>query len=592
MALSLPEYKVALNAALTASTDLSALAPSAKTAVEAKILALANAIAEATFEYGDGWVAEIGDTMSGPLVINPSAPGATQLRVMGSDPLDIAQFDMGVDLNPIPPPGAITAALAGVGAGNIDNGTHDYYVTFVDANGGETELSNNGGYHGMTVTVADKTVNGQVDVTLPISTDARTVGRRVYRAKTGSYYLETYLLADIADNTTVTYRDNLSDASRPGTSSQWYRANTTSAYLTIAGTSMLMANGRLLVLGVGAGQTFFAGTATGGDSCIVGPGAGASTTSGTSNCLFGNAAGAALTSGSSNTFIGHSAGNSATSNSSNTCVGRNSGKGNPNQYTCLGMDSGGTSPRYGVCVGKGAGNAQTVNVIGNTLLGWNAGNNITSSPYNTIIGTSSKAPLATGVGGQINIANVLYGLGGLKTTSPTSTPTTDGKLGIGLTTPTARLHLPAGTASAGYAPLKLTSGPLLSTPEAGAVEFLTDSLYYTDTAGPTRRKVAFDGEASPQFMPVKATDSTPYTVLSTDMVITIDAFLGNKVVDLPAVATSQGRVLYIKKNDASANTVTVDASGAETIDGATTQVLSSQYEVLRVVCGLTEWMVI
>lgn len=48
----------------------------------------------------------------------------------------------------------------------------------------------------------------------------------------------------------------------------------------------------------------------------------------------------------------------------------------------------------------------------------------------------------------------------------------------------------AGTASAGTAPLKFTSGTLLTTPEAGAVEFNSDKLYFTKTTGPTRQTVA------------------------------------------------------------------------------------------------------
>lgn len=47
----------------------------------------------------------------------------------------------------------------------------------------------------------------------------------------------------------------------------------------------------------------------------------------------------------------------------------------------------------------------------------------------------------------------------------------------------------AGANGAGTAPLKFTSGSLMTTPEAGAVEFLTDKLYYTTTA-PTRMTVA------------------------------------------------------------------------------------------------------
>jgi hypothetical protein len=63
----------------------------------------------------------------------------------------------------------------------------------------------------------------------------------------------------------------------------------------------------------------------------------------------------------------------------------------------------------------------------------------------------------------------------------------NGNVGIGTVTPTARLHLPAGAATASNAPLKFTSGTLLSTPESGAVEFLTDKWYGTRTTGTDRQ---------------------------------------------------------------------------------------------------------
>ncbi len=46
-----------------------------------------------------------------------------------------------------------------------------------------------------------------------------------------------------------------------------------------------------------------------------------------------------------------------------------------------------------------------------------------------------------------------------------------------------------GTATAGTAPLKFTSGTLLTAAEAGAVEFNTDKLYYSTTT-PTRMTIA------------------------------------------------------------------------------------------------------
>lgn len=53
-----------------------------------------------------------------------------------------------------------------------------------------------------------------------------------------------------------------------------------------------------------------------------------------------------------------------------------------------------------------------------------------------------------------------------------------------------------GTTSAGSAPLKLTSGALLTTPEVGAIEFLTNRLYITQTSGATRKVIAAFDDSS------------------------------------------------------------------------------------------------
>ncbi|MCM2354916.1 MAG: tail fiber domain-containing protein [Pseudobdellovibrio sp.] len=62
-----------------------------------------------------------------------------------------------------------------------------------------------------------------------------------------------------------------------------------------------------------------------------------------------------------------------------------------------------------------------------------------------------------------------------------------GYVGIGVTLPSARLHLPAGTAA--IAALKLTSSTLLTTPASGAIEYDGVSLYYTDGTN-TRKTLA------------------------------------------------------------------------------------------------------
>jgi len=60
-------------------------------------------------------------------------------------------------------------------------------------------------------------------------------------------------------------------------------------------------------------------------------------------------------------------------------------------------------------------------------------------------------------------------------------------IAVGGNAPTARLHLPAGSATASTAPLKFTSGTLLGTAEAGAVEFTTDDLFFTISTGAARK---------------------------------------------------------------------------------------------------------
>lgn len=110
------------------------------------------------------------------------------------------------DSNGEPSPAAPTAALASPAApGNVDNGAHRYLTTFVTADG-ETEA----GDATAAVTVADKTVNGQVSLTNIATGGALVTSRKVYRTvAAGSVYK---LLTTIANNTATTYTDNIADS--------------------------------------------------------------------------------------------------------------------------------------------------------------------------------------------------------------------------------------------------------------------------------------------------------------------------------------------------------------------------------------------
>lgn len=83
-----------------------------------------------------------------------------------------------------------------------------------------------------------------------------------------------------------------------------------------------------------------------------------------------------------------------------------------------------------------------------------------------------------------------------------------------------------------------------------------------------------------------------YTINYNDGVILADATSGNITITLlPALEMTQKRIV-IMKTDASANTVTVDANASETINGALTNVLSTQYEKVEITAYNGAWYVI
>jgi hypothetical protein len=83
-----------------------------------------------------------------------------------------------------------------------------------------------------------------------------------------------------------------------------------------------------------------------------------------------------------------------------------------------------------------------------------------------------------------------------------------------------------------------------------------------------------------------------YFVLAHDDFIYVDATGGARTVFLPAAAYMSGRVITVKKTDASGNTVTLDGNGAETIDGAATLVISTQNHARTVISDGVNWRII
>lgn len=93
----------------------------------------------------------------------------------------------------------------------------------------------------------------------------------------------------------------------------------------------------------------------------------------------------------------------------------------------------------------------------------------------------------------------------------------------------------------------------------------------------------------------EVTATNPYAVLATDYIVAMN--LGTpatSTVTLPA-ATGTGREIIIKDyaGNSDTYTITIDANGAETIDGSTTQTLTSRYASLTLIDAKTgEWTIV
>jgi hypothetical protein len=140
----------------------------------------------------------------------------------------------------------------------------------------------------------------------------------------------------------------------------------------------------------------------------------------------------------------------------------------------------------------------------------------------------------------------------------------NGNVGIGTTAPTAALHLKAGTATLNTAPLKLTAGINLTTPEAGAIEFDGTSLFYTNSVG-TRQTLGVAGAGITALsgdVTASGTGSVSATVALVGGVTAANVATG---ANLANAATTASTANAIVKRDGSGNftagTITANVTG-------------------------------
>jgi hypothetical protein len=276
------------------------------------------------------------------------------------------------------------------------------------------------------------------------------------------------------------------------------------------------AGGNNVFLGLGAGNfTMTSGSGTSYQSSnLIGIGAGtlSSITTGYQFVAIGTSSYAAVTTGSAGVAYGHYSFQRNTS-AAGTAIGQAAGR-----YvvgyadTVIGLSAGlgvDTVSNYGYTTVVGAIAATGLtSAAASIFIGAYSGANVTSGNFNIMLSSASLAVNAastisgnsnifignngyvavTGTSSsssnELNIGNALYATGLYGTPS----------FGIGVDSAsiTARLHLPAGNTTASRAPLKFTSGSLLSSAEAGAMEFLTDAYYLTITTGAARQQIVTD----------------------------------------------------------------------------------------------------
>lgn len=81
------------------------------------------------------------------------------------------------------------------------------------------------------------------------------------------------------------------------------------------------------------------------------------------------------------------------------------------------------------------------------------------------------------------------------------------------------------------------------------------------------------------------------TTADRNKLLTCDATGGAVTLTLPAVSGNDGLVIAFKRTNSGANAVILDGNASETIDGATTLTLSTQYDAVILQCNGATWSV-
>jgi len=100
------------------------------------------------------------------------------------------------------------------------------------------------------------------------------------------------------------------------------------------------------------------------------------------------------------------------------------------------------------------------------------------------------------------------------------------------------------------------------------------------------------GADGPITTPIITHTTATLTLTTAHSIIFADASSNSITFTLPTAVGIDGREYTIKRIDSSANTVTLDGDGTETIDGSLTQIIATQYDAIKVVSDGANWSII
>lgn len=151
------------------------------------------------------------------------------------------------------------------------------------------------------------------------------------------------------------------------------------------------------------------------------------------------------------------------------------------------------------------------------------------------------------------------------------------------------ITLGAGSAVTTGATLYIANAPTEATNNYG-LSVAAGATYFGGNVG-VNQVTATSPLHTTGFAVAVAAKTGAYTATAADCVISGDATSASFTITLPTAVGITGRIYQIKKIN-SANTVTIDGNGAETIDGATTKDLTTQWSSYTLVSDGANWLVL